>query len=82
MLRDHGRLPHGRPRAAYPRDDGSHDVVPPTGKDPIMAKSGGKTNDTAARAASRVLKDGRTSAASKMAAGSALSWIKPKGKSK
>jgi hypothetical protein len=48
-----------------------------------MAKSGGKTTGaTAAKAASKVLRDGRTSAASKTAAGSALSQVKPKKKGK
>ncbi len=42
-----------------------------------MAKSR-KTSASAARAASKVLRDGRTSAASKTAAGSALSQRAPK----
>jgi hypothetical protein len=48
-----------------------------------MARSGGKmTGKAAAKAASKVLRDGRTSAASKTAAGSALSQVKPKRKGK
>jgi len=52
-----------------------------------MAKStgsgGGKTTSpAAAKAASSVLRDGRTSDKSKTAAGSALSQVKPKGKGK
>lgn len=48
-----------------------------------MAKGGGKTTGTkAAEAASEVLRDGRTGPASKTAAGSALSQVKPKGKGK
>ena len=48
-----------------------------------MAKSGGKTTGTAAaKAASKVLQDGRTGKASKTAAGPALSQVKPKGKGK
>jgi hypothetical protein len=48
-----------------------------------MAKSGGKTTGTgAAKAASKVLRDGRTGDDSKTAAGSALSQAKPKGKGK
>lgn len=48
-----------------------------------MAKSGGKTTGPeAAKAASKVLRDGRTGDASKAAAGSALSQVKPKGKGK
>lgn len=39
-----------------------------------------KTSASAAKAASKVLRDGRTSAASKKAAGSALSQRAPKGK--
>jgi hypothetical protein len=46
-----------------------------------MAKSGGrKTSPNAARAASNVLRDGRTSSNSKTAAGSALSQVAPKGR--
>lgn len=48
-----------------------------------MAKSGGKTTGAkAATAASKVLRDGRTSATSKAAAASALAQVKPKGKGK
>lgn len=48
-----------------------------------MAKSGGrKTSPRAARAASSVLRDGRTSKKSKTAAGSALSQAAPKGRGK
>lgn len=41
-----------------------------------------KTGAKAAKAASKVLRDGRTSKASKTAAGSALSQRAPKGKGK
>lgn len=47
----------------------------------IMAKNSKQTSSKAATAASKVLRDGRTSAASKTAAGSALSQ-KGKGKGK
>jgi hypothetical protein len=41
-----------------------------------------KTSPAAAKAASKVLRDGRTGAASKKAAGSALSQAAPKSKKK
>ena len=48
-----------------------------------MAKANTKqTSPKAASAASKVLRDGRTGAASKTAAGSALSQAKPKPKTK
>jgi hypothetical protein len=44
-----------------------------------MSKSNKTTGKAAASAASKVLRDGRTGAASKRAAGSALSQVKSKG---
>ncbi len=46
-----------------------------------MSKTSKTTGKSAASAASKVLRDGRTSAASKKASGSALSQVKPKRKS-
>lgn len=45
-----------------------------------MARSSRRTSPKAAKAASKVLRDGRTSKASKTAAGSALSQAAPKRK--
>lgn len=47
-----------------------------------MSKNNKTTGKAAASAASKVLRDKRTSATSKKAAGSALSQVKSKGKSK
>ncbi len=46
-----------------------------------MSKTNKTTRKSAASAASKVLRDGRTGAISKKAAGSALSQVKPKRKS-
>lgn len=47
-----------------------------------MPKGSRRTSPAAARAASKVLRDGRTGKASKKAAGSALSQAAPKKKAK